>query len=152
QAAALEDVRALDVARAEVVAPRVELVRRADREREVMGRADAGPSGLERRVLHERDEDAAAVAGMAEPEMARVGMVVVVPFPQQGEAEDVAVEGRGAVEVGADRGDVMQPREAHAARRLRRGAQLVGQAAHTRNPIPPVAAWNARRKTKNASE
>jgi hypothetical protein len=60
---------------------------------------------------------------MAEPEVARVGIVVVAALAQEGEAEDVAVEGRRAVEVGADRGDVMQ-----------------------------VRAWNARRKTTNASE
>src|SRR6478672_7875644 len=151
QAAALEDVRALDVAGPQVLAPCLELVPRGDREGEMMGRADAGPPGLERRVLHERDEHA-AVPGMAEPEVARVGIVVVATLAQKGEAEDVAVEDRRAVEVGADRGDVMQAGEARALRRLWRGARLVGQLAHTRNPIPPVRAWNARRKTKNASE
>ena len=114
-----------------------------------MGRADARPPGLERRVLQERDERA-AVARIAEPEVARVGVVVVAALAQEGEAEDVAVEGGRALEVGADRGDVVQAGQAHAARRLRRGARLVGQVAHARNPIPPVRAWNARRKTKNA--
>jgi hypothetical protein len=89
---------------------------------------------------------------MAEPEVAGVGIVVVAALAQEGEAEDVAVEGRRAVEVRADRGHVVQAGQAHAARRLRRGARMVGRVAHARNPSPPVRAWNARRKTKNASE
>ena len=91
------------------------------------------------------------VARLAEPEVARVGVVVVVALAQEREAEDVAVEGRRAVEVGADAGDVVQAGQPHPP-----GVRLVGRAragvlgaragpgmlgaAHTRNPIPPVRA------------
>ena len=53
--------------------------------------------------------------------------------------EQVAVEGRRALQVRADRGDVVQAEQAHAPRLGRR------QLGHARNPRPPERARKARR-------
>ena len=74
---------------------------------------------------------------MAEPEVARVGIVVVAALAQEGEAEDVAVERGRALEVGADRRDVVNPREPQALRLTRAAG---GRLAHARNPMPPAFA------------
>ena len=85
---------------------------------------------------------------VAEPEVARVGVVVVAGLADESQAEHVAVEGGRAVEVRADRGDVVQPREPQALRLPGRPGSRPG---HTRNPMPPAFAWNARRSAKKQS-
>jgi uncharacterized protein YjeT (DUF2065 family) len=89
-----------------------------------VGRADAGLPGLHRRVLHERDERPLGALRVAEPEMACVGVVVVVALAHEREAQHVPVERRRAPQVGADGRDVVKALQTHPARLLR----LVGHA------------------------
>jgi hypothetical protein len=74
-------------------------------------------------VLEERDKLAGPVA---EPEVAGVGVVVVARLMREREPQEVAVEGRGAVEVAADRSDVVQPAQGHPARRRGEGHAAEG--------------------------
>ena len=81
-----------------------------------MGRADAHHALGQLRVLHEREQRAAARrrAG-AEPHVAGAGVVVAGAVVDDPEAHDVAIERDRRLEVAADRGDVVQPAELHAA-------------------------------------
>src|SRR5207249_1402412 len=97
---------------------------------------------VELRVFQERHERAGRAAGVAEPEVARVGVVVVGGLAHERETEEVAVERRRALEVCADERDVVQPGELHAAR---------GRIGHARNPRPPDRRMNARRRNGKAA-
>src|SRR4051794_30618456 len=89
EATALEDLRARHAASAQVVAPRDLLVGRADLEGEVMDTAATLAGLVHLRVLHERDERAGRAERVAEPEVARAGIVGVVLLGGQREAQHV---------------------------------------------------------------
>jgi hypothetical protein len=76
--------------------------------------ADADHAGRELGILHERDELARAPVLRAEPDVARLRVVVGRPVVHDGQAHEVAVEGDRALGVAADRGHVMQPAQLHA--------------------------------------
>ncbi len=97
-----------------------------------MRRPDAHAAVVHLRVLEERDEAPRRAALVAEPEVTRVGIVVVALPAHEGQPEQVAVERGRAVEVAADRGDVVQAR----CSRMRR----CPLEAHARNPRPPERA------------
>src|SRR5262249_50921882 len=103
----------------------------------MMRRSAADVALVELWVLQERHERPWRPAGVAEPEVTRVGVVVVGALPDEGEAEHVAVERGRAFEVGADQRDVVQPGERHPAWRR------TGQAL---TPKPPDRRMKARRR------
>jgi hypothetical protein len=109
EGAAVEHVGALDPLAAEVVAPRLLLLRAVDHEGEVVRGADAHHALGQLRIAHERDEHSRAPVLRAEPDVARVGVVVGRPVVDDGEPHEVAVEGDRALRIAADRRDVMQP-------------------------------------------
>ena len=112
--AAVEDLRALHSAGAQVLAPRVLLLGRLDEQREVVRRADAHDALRELGVLHEAQQLPGLAVERAEPHMAAVGIVVGRAVVDDREAEHVAVEGDRLLRVAADRRDVVQAAQLHA--------------------------------------
>jgi hypothetical protein len=110
--AAVEHVGALDPPLAQIVAPRLLLFRALHAEREVVRRADADHARRKLRVLHEA-QVAVAVAAV-EPHVTGFGVVIRGSVVHDRQAERVAVERDGALEVAADRGDVVHPTQPHA--------------------------------------
>ena len=135
------------------------LLVRLDRERDVVHGAGADDAVLHLRVLEERDQRAGGALCVAEPEVPRAGVVVVDAALDEREAEHVAVEGGRAVEVAADRCDVMQAGEAHPAgligrrHRFRQDRRRGGRSRRyrTRMPTPPERRLNSVRKTARAT-
>jgi hypothetical protein len=112
--AAVEHVGALDALAAEVVAPGLLLVGAVHREREVMRRPDAHDTLGQLRVLHEGHERAGGGVDVPEPHVATLGVVVAGAVVHHREPQEVAVERDRAVEVAADRRDVVQTSQLHA--------------------------------------
>ena len=102
---------AVDVVRAQVVAPRLLLVLGVHPQREVVRGAHADDAVGHRVVLHEAHERAVAAA---EPHVAGVGVVVGGRVLDDRETEHVAIERDRALEVPADRRDMVQPAQLHA--------------------------------------
>jgi hypothetical protein len=112
--AAIEHVGALDALAAQVVAPRLLLLGAVDHEGEVVCRADADDALRQLGVAHEGDEHPRAPVLRAEPDVARLRIVVGRPVVDDRQAHQVAVERDRALGVAADRGHVMQPAQLHA--------------------------------------
>src|SRR4051812_22769647 len=127
---------------AQVVAPGAELFDALHGQGEVMRGAAPDLALVELRVLQERDQRPRRAGGVAEPEVPRVGIVVIDGLARQRQAEHVAVERGRALEVGADERHVMQPGDLHPAR---------SGIGHALNPSPPDRRMNARRSTGKAT-
>src|SRR5215218_9592352 len=92
----------------------------------------------QRGVLQERDQGPRGPVGVAEPEVARLRVVLVALLGYQREPEQVAVEGGRPLQVAADQRHVVQPGEPHAA-----------LLAHLK-PKPPERRLNSSRSPQNA--
>ena len=83
----------------EVLVPGRELIERARAQREVVDDADADRALLHVRVFHESHDRARRGLGVAEVEVARSRIVLVLGALDQRHAQQVAVEADRAIEV-----------------------------------------------------
>ena len=144
EAAAVEDVGALDPARAQVVAPGLLLLGRARRRTRSGGSSRRRPCPGSSGTRGTRRASPARRRRVAEPEVARVRVVVVGALADEREPEQVAVEGGRALEVAADRGHVVQPGQPHA-----RAARLTPSDAQT---LLPCRCERSPRSARKADE
>jgi hypothetical protein len=109
--AAIDRIGAVDPARAQVVAPGLELLVGVHAQGEVVRRAGAHDARGQLRVLHEAQQRA---VGRAEPHVAGVRVVVGGAVVDDAQAEPVAIERDRALQVAGDRRHVVQPAQLHA--------------------------------------
>src|SRR5689334_22609400 len=141
---AVEHLGAPDPARLQVLAPALDLLGRVDGEREVVRAAAPDLRLFHLRVLHAGDHRPGRAGRVAEEEVERVRVVGIAGALDHPQAERVAVEGDGALEVRADQRDVVDALYAEPAR-------LLGARAHARKPRPPERRLNTWRSGQKAA-